>query len=80
MNVPTRLAAFAAVLGLAFGGAALAGAAIDPTDEQDVVAEAGHGEDEATPGPPTPTVAARPLLAPPPTTGRTVPRPPAPRH
>jgi hypothetical protein len=32
MNVPTRLAAFAAVLALAFGGAALAGAAIDPTD------------------------------------------------
>lgn len=32
MNVPTRLAAFAVVLALAFGGAALAGAAIDPTD------------------------------------------------
>lgn len=34
MNVPARLTAFAAVLGLAFGGAALAGATIDPTDEQ----------------------------------------------
>ncbi|MBA2638131.1 MAG: hypothetical protein H0U79_07930, partial [Solirubrobacterales bacterium] len=42
MNVPTRLAAFAAVLALAFGGAALAGAAIDPTDDEDVVAD-GHG-------------------------------------
>ncbi|MDQ6606680.1 MAG: hypothetical protein M3Z06_09065 [Actinomycetota bacterium] len=30
MNVPTRLAGFAAVLGLAFGGAALAGATFDP--------------------------------------------------
>lgn len=43
MNVPTRLAAFAAVLGLAFGGAALAGAAIDPTEEEAAVADAGHG-------------------------------------
>ena len=34
MNVPARLAAFAAVLGLAFGGAVLAGAAIDLTDEE----------------------------------------------
>lgn len=33
MNVPTKLAAFAAVLVLVFGGATLAGAAIDPTDE-----------------------------------------------
>jgi len=33
MNVPARLAAFAAVLGLAFGAASLAGATIDPTDE-----------------------------------------------
>jgi hypothetical protein len=47
MNVPTRLAAFAAVLGLAFGGAALAGAAIDPTDD---AAGAGHGGGEATSG------------------------------
>jgi len=31
MNVATRLAAFAAVIGLAFGGAVLAGAALDPT-------------------------------------------------
>ena len=33
MSAATRLAAYAAVLGLAFGGAALAGAAIDPTDD-----------------------------------------------
>lgn len=62
MNVPTRLVAFAAVLAVAFGGAALAGAAIDPTDEASVAAETGHGEakpaatghdahdDEAAPG------------------------------
>ena len=50
MNVPIRLAAFAAVLGLAFGGAALAGAAIDPTDQEDVVADAGHGGGEAGAG------------------------------
>jgi len=43
MNVPTRLVAFAAILGLAFCGAALAGAAIDPTDDEDVAADAGHG-------------------------------------
>jgi len=43
MSVPTRLAAFAAVLGLAFGGAALAGAAIDLTDEGVTVADVGHG-------------------------------------
>ena len=34
MNVVGRLAGFAAVLGLAFGGAALAGAAIGPLEEQ----------------------------------------------
>jgi hypothetical protein len=43
MNVPIRLVAFAVVLALAFGGAALAGAAIDPTDD-DETAQAGHGE------------------------------------
>jgi hypothetical protein len=43
MNALSRLAAFATVLGLAFGAAALAGAAIDPTDQQAVVAGAGHG-------------------------------------
>jgi hypothetical protein len=47
MNVPTRLAAFAAVLGLAFGGAALAGAAINPTDEQGVAADTEHGGGKA---------------------------------
>jgi hypothetical protein len=35
MSVPARLAAFAAVLALAVGGAALAGAAIDPTPATD---------------------------------------------
>lgn len=44
MNAPTRLVAFAAALALAFGGAALAGAAIDPTDKPSGAAEAGHGE------------------------------------
>lgn len=44
MNAPTRLVAFAVVLGLVFGGAALAGAAIDPTDEPPAAAGAGHGE------------------------------------
>lgn len=34
MNVPLKLTAFAAVLALAFGVAALAGAAIDPTDSE----------------------------------------------
>jgi len=47
MNVPTRLIAFAALLGLAFGGAALAGAAIDPTDEKPAAADAVHGGDSA---------------------------------
>ncbi|MGI8624445.1 MAG: hypothetical protein ACR2NB_13420 [Solirubrobacteraceae bacterium] len=42
MNVPGRLAAFAAVLALAFGAAALAGAAIGPTGKQHV-AHAAHG-------------------------------------
>ncbi len=42
MNVPTRLAAFAVVLALAFGGAALAGAAIDPTDGGSAVAAGDH--------------------------------------
>lgn len=49
MNVPARLAAFAAVLGLAFGGAALAGAAIDPTDDT-VTAEAGPDASQAVSG------------------------------
>jgi len=34
MNVPARLTAFTAVLGLTFGGAALAGAAVNSTDGQ----------------------------------------------
>ena len=46
MNVPLRLAAFAAVLALSFGAAALAGAAIDPTGEDAVEAGAGHGSGE----------------------------------
>ena len=47
MSAPTRLAAFAAVLALTFGGAAFAGAAIDPTDDveldQHATEEGGHG-------------------------------------
>ncbi len=49
MKAPTRLVGFAAVLALAFGGALLAGAAIDPTDEEDVVADK-HGSGEAAAG------------------------------
>lgn len=41
MNVPSRLAAFAVLIGLVFGGAVLLGAAVDPTDEP--VTSAGHG-------------------------------------
>jgi hypothetical protein len=48
MNVPTRLAAFAGVIGLAFGAAGLAGAAIDPAGgDQAVQAGAGHGDAQA---------------------------------
>lgn len=43
MSVATRLAAFAAVLALAFGGAVLVGSAIDPTDAEVAAADAGHG-------------------------------------
>ena len=43
MTVATRLAAFAAVLALASVGAALAGAAIDPTDKQGAVTDEKHG-------------------------------------
>lgn len=42
MNVPSRLAAFAVLIGLVFGGAVLLGAAVDPTDEP--VASSGHGD------------------------------------
>lgn len=42
MNVPSRLAAFAVLIALVFGGAVLLGAAVDPTDEP--VKSAGHGE------------------------------------
>ena len=42
MSVPSRLAAFAVLIGLVFGGAVLLGAAVDPTDEP--VKSAGHGE------------------------------------
>ncbi len=52
MNVPIRLAAFAAVLGLSFGGAALAGAAVDPTEDEAAVADAGHGGGEPAAGGP----------------------------
>jgi hypothetical protein len=48
MNVPTRLVAFAGVIGLAFAGATLAGAALDPTDEQPRGEHSGGGHGEAT--------------------------------
>lgn len=44
MKAPTRLVAFAAILAVVFGGAALAGAAIDPTDKPAPAADPGHGE------------------------------------
>ncbi|HEV8054536.1 MAG: hypothetical protein H0U37_09540 [Chloroflexi bacterium] len=47
MNAPIRLAAFAAILGLVFGAAVLAGAAIDPTDDS-VTAATGHGGHAST--------------------------------
>lgn len=43
MNAPTKLTAFAAALGVAFGGAALAGAAIGPTSEPTVREDAASG-------------------------------------
>lgn len=48
MNAPARLAAFGAVLGLALGGSALAGAVIDPADPP-AQANAGHGNAPVTP-------------------------------
>ncbi len=48
MNIPGRPVAFVVVLGLAFGGAALAGAVIDPTDN--AVASAGHGTETGSAG------------------------------
>jgi len=52
MNAPTRLVVFAAVVGLAFGGGTLAGAALDPTDEQPRAEHGGggHGEGAAAGG------------------------------
>jgi len=47
VNAPIRLAAFAATLGLVFGAAVLAGAAIDPTDDS-VTAATGHGGHAST--------------------------------
>jgi hypothetical protein len=45
MNAPVRLAGFAATLAVVFGGAALAGAAIDPSPARPEPAEAGgHGD------------------------------------
>ncbi len=43
MSVATRLTGFAALLGLTLGGAALAGAAIDPTDEPPTGQHGGEG-------------------------------------
>ncbi|MGH2776916.1 MAG: hypothetical protein ACRDJT_16005 [Actinomycetota bacterium] len=45
MNAPARLTAFALVLGLTFGGAALAGAALDPTDPEEIAVS--HTGDDA---------------------------------
>ncbi len=50
MSVPARLAAFAVVLALVLGGAALAGSAVDPTDERGAPAAAGHGGEEHAAG------------------------------
>ncbi len=50
MSVPLRLAAFALVLVLAFGGAALAGSVIDPTRDEVATADGGHGGGSATAG------------------------------
>lgn len=50
MNAAAKLAGFAAVLALAFGGAALAGAAVDPGDPQPKSAHAAHGADPAMEG------------------------------
>jgi len=51
MNAPAKLVAFALVLGLAFGGAALAGAALDPTDpEETAVSHAGDDPRRAQTG------------------------------
>jgi len=47
MNASTRLIAFAAVLGLAFGGAALAGAALDPTRAEPRAERPGGGHGDA---------------------------------
>jgi hypothetical protein len=58
MNVPAKLTAFALVLGLVFGTAALAGATLDPTDPQetamssrtnndDTHGQTGHGTSES---------------------------------
>lgn len=46
MSVAARLGAFAAVLALAFGGAALAGGLIDPTSDADVAAGADSSHDD----------------------------------
>ena len=56
MSTPVRLIAFAAVLGVVFGGAALAGAAIDPTDSDETTSmsqthgAADHTQDDAASG------------------------------
>ena len=50
MSVPLRLAAFAVVLALAFGGAVLAGSAINPTDGEIAAADAAHGGGEQATG------------------------------
>jgi len=44
MSTASKLVAFAATIGLAFGAAALAGAAIDPTDADETSMSEGHGD------------------------------------
>lgn len=60
MRTPTKLIAFAALVGLAFGAATLAGAAVDPADPEEAAvspptmeggdhAESGHGAPSGAP-------------------------------
>ena len=47
MNAPVKLVAFALVLGLAFGGAALAGATLDPIDPQETAMSSHSSNDDS---------------------------------
>lgn len=50
MNSPAKLTAFTLVLALAFGGAALAGATLDPNDTEEEPAMSAHGTEENSHG------------------------------